>query len=561
MLDAQTLGEVLRALNSRGFSARRSRGARRVFEGPLKLSRGTVPVRLVVEDWEFLDYPRIQLLDRPSFLPELLPHATADGDFCYLRPESLVLDRFNPVGAILLCIAEARDVLDGLVRNPAKQAKDIQDEFLAYWAINQRWTWKLLVGTVDDGASQAPVFRLKRDEQQLRVASTSSDEVRALASSIGYPTVEDSSSYFRILRSTVYPAAPAKNLPATVKELFAYFKTWDPALNRELQVFLEHDKDYLGFKGLMLAIETPAGWLGVSFKFDELVRQGYRRKPAHFKNWLHNAGGRTEITRIVVEDVSPKFVHSRNLMFRDLTDKKITLVGCGAIGGFLAKALSGMGAGRGRRGALMLHDPGTIGPENVGRHYLGMNSWGLPKAEAMADDLRRQFPGIVVESKVGAVSLNQKLLMTDLLIDATGKEAVSEMLNHYRLAANRTVPPFLFVSVRGNGEAVQALWTDDRRYACFRCLRRPPGPHYFQDRFKLLNASPIEGFKGCQAFTPYAVSAPMSAAALATDMVADWLKGNVSPRFRTRAMERADVNQVKNKDLEPIAGCPACQAR
>ncbi|WP_281783471.1 E2/UBC family protein [Sinimarinibacterium flocculans] len=107
MLDAQTLGEVLRALNSRGFSARRSRGARRVFEGPLKLSRGTVPVRLVVEDWEFLDYPRIQLLDRPSFLPELLPHATADGDFCYLRPESLVLDRFNPVGAILLCIAEA----------------------------------------------------------------------------------------------------------------------------------------------------------------------------------------------------------------------------------------------------------------------------------------------------------------------------------------------------------------------------------------------------------------------------------------------------------------------
>lgn len=561
MLDASTLGEVLRALDSRGFSPRRSRGNRRVFHGSLKLSRGDVPVCLVVEDWHFLEYPRIQLLQRPSFLPEMLPHVTADGDFCYLRPESVVLDRYNPVGALLLCIEQARVVLEALARNPVRQAQDIQDEFLAYWVIGQRRSWKVLLGTVDDGATHAPVYRLKSDSQQLRMVSTSSVEVSELAKSIGYPTVEASTSYFRILRSGVYPAAPTTSLPTTVKSLFRYLKAWDPALYKELQVFLEHDKNYLGFNGVMLAVETPAGWLGVSFKFDELVRRGYRKKPALFRNWLHNAGGATEITRIMIDDISPKFAHSRNLIFKDLTDKKITVVGCGAIGGYLAKALASMGAGRGNRGVLTLYDPGIIGAENIGRHYLGMTSWGQPKAQAVADNLRRQFPGIVIAPNDAAVSLSQKTLLTDLLIDATGKESVSEMLNDYRLSAKRTVPPFLYVAVRGNGEAVQALWTDDRKHACFRCMRMPPGPRHLHDRFKLLNSVPVEGFKGCQAFTPYAVSAPISAAALAIDMIADWLKGNVSPRFRTRATERADVNQVKSKDVEPIKGCPACQSR
>jgi molybdopterin/thiamine biosynthesis adenylyltransferase len=550
-------GDVLRALAQKGFTPRRSRGDRRAFEGVLKIAAGKVPIRMEVGDWEFLDYPTIRLLQRPSFLPDLLPHVTTGGDFCYLRPESLVLDRYDPAGALLRCLEQAEKVLEDMSGKAQRRVEDIQDEFQAYWLSGQNVVSHVLLGTVDRGARQAHYFNLRSSDRRLRMISSSEDEVQQLANAIGYPEVSKSSGSCRLLRTTVYPAAPEK-MPETIKELFHYLKLWDPQLYKNVQDILEHDKTYLEYRAIAFAVDTPAGWIGFGFGFDELPRLGYGKKPVRYKQYLHKRGGQRKIFRIVIDDVSPQFIHSRNLLYPDLTDKRITLVGCGAIGGYLAKALASVGAGRGVRGQLTIYDGGTLGAENVGRHYLGMNSLNRPKAEAVAEDLRRHFPDIRIEAVNARVPLHENLFLTDLVIDATGKEPVAEMLNAYRLAVGRAVAPFLYLCIRGNGEAVQGLWTDTRKYGCFRCLRMPPGPRYLEDRYKLLNQPPNQGFKGCQAFTPYAVSAPMSAAALATDMIVDWLEGDVSPRFRTRTIEVADVNRVKSQDIEPIDGCPAC---
>lgn len=551
------LRDVLRALKQEGFTPRRSRGTVRVFEGEFKLSRGVVPICLEVSDWHFLSYPTIRLKQRPAFLPKLLPHIGVGGDVCYLRPESLVLDRYDPPGALLRCLKEARDLLEDLASNPKRRAKDIQDEFQAYWLSGQNVVSQILIGTVDGDARQARYFRLHSADQQLRMISNSESEVSELGKAIGYPDVKQSAGSCRLLRSDIYPPAPEK-LPETIKDLFDYLKFWDHQLYKAVQDILEHDKDYLNFRAITFAVDTAAGWIGFGFTFDEMTQQGYAKKPARYKQYLHGKGGGRNIFRMVIDDVSPKFIHGRNLLFPDLTDRRITLVGCGAIGGYLAKALVSLGAGRGVRGLLKIYDGGLVRAENVARHYLGMNSLNQLKAVAVAEDLRRQFPGTRIEAVPTRVPLNPNLFLTDLVIDATGMEAVAEMLNDYRLAEDREVPPFLYVCVRGNGEAVQGLWTDSRKHGCFRCLRMPPGPRYLEDRYKLLNQQPQEGFKGCQAFTPYAVSAPMSAASLAADMIIDWLKGDVSPRFRTRVIEGANLNRLKNQDIEPIGGCPAC---
>jgi molybdopterin/thiamine biosynthesis adenylyltransferase len=556
MAQGQQRGDVLRALLQRGFQTRRSRGIRQIFEGELRLTAGAVPVRLEVDDWDFLDYPTIRLLDRPAFLPKVLPHVAAGGDFCYLRPESVVLDRFDPVGALLQCLDQAQAVLESMVSDPERRVQDIQDEFLAYWLNGKMWC--VLLGAVDAKDTQAGYFTLRSGDRSLRMISKCLGEVKELGAAIGYPDVEKTSATCWLLHSKVYPAAPEK-LPETIKELFGYLRLWDEGLYKAVQNILEHDKSYLSFGAISFAIESPAGWLGFGFEFDETVRRGYEKKPALYKQYLHNRGGSRKIFRMVIDDISPKFIHSRNLLFPDLTNKKITLVGCGAIGGYLAKALANLGAGRGTRGLLKIIDHGNIGAENVGRHYLGMNSLNRSKAEATAEDLRKQFPGIRIEARNARILLNPNLFLTDLVVDATGKEAVSQMLNDYRLSAGREVSPFLYVCIRGNGEAVQALWTDSIKYGCFRCLRMPPGQNHLDDRFKLLRSPPQLGFLGCQAFTPYAVSAPMSASALAIDMIIDWLKGDVSPRFRTRSIEGAEVNRVKSQDIEPLQGCPACR--
>jgi hypothetical protein len=242
-----------------------------------------------------------------------------------------------------------------------------------------------------------------------------------------------------------------------------------------------------------------------------------------------------------------------------LRNKRITLVGCGAIGGYLAQALVRLGAGTGEKGKLVLIDHDDLEPDNLGRHYLGFTGLFSPKADALHHALQLQFPYACIESRQERVVPNRHLFTCDLIVDATGEETVNEMINGHHIAFRPIVPPVLYVWIKGNGECTQALWVDNSaKFGCYRCLRMPNGHQYRKERFQVLKAPPQQGFVGCHTFTPYAVSAPMQAAALAADMVIDWMKGDPSPRFRTRSVENAEVYVVKNQNIVALEGCPAC---
>ena len=557
MVNSQQLGEVLRLLTHEGFTPKRARGRRRAFEGAFKLSKGAVTVRLEIVDWDFLEYPSVRLLKRPDFFPLLTPHVSADGDLCYFLPDSVVLDRFNPAASILLCLRQAQDVLEEICVNPIQRAQDIQDEFLAYWILGQSDVWPVVMGTVAVDDEWASYFVLGSEDNRTAMISRTRDEVSRFAHCLGLSQPRGGAVKCWLIRSSLYPAAPLK-LPETVHELLDYLKAWDKTVYNRVQQILERCGEYLDYSFVTFAVRTPAGWLGFGFDLHRQMRLGYRRNPNLYKQYLHNKGGSQRIFRLAVIDVSPAFLHSRNLIFPDLRGKHITLIGCGAIGGYLAQALARLGAGSGSGAQLSLIDCGSLESENIGRHCLGMNSLFQPKARALAEQLRQHFPEINVKPVIAEVQTTPSLFAADLVIDATGNEAVSEMLNAYHRSARKAVPPFLYTWIRGNGECVQALWVDSKKFGCYRCLRLPRGSQYRQERFPVLKHEPKVGFVGCHSFTPYAVSAPLQAASLATDMIIDWTKGNPSPRFRTRAIEGADLIRIKNQDVAPIDECPAC---
>ena len=198
-------------------------------------------------------------------------------------------------------------------------------------------------------------------------------------------------------------------------------------------------------------------------------------------------------------------------------------------------------------------------PDNLGRHLLGYSGLFQNKAEALRAELMRQFPVSKIEAVNEDVARFPRLFGSDLVVDATGEEAVSEFLNGIRIE-RATKVPILHVWIKGNGECVQALWADRSGFGCFGCLRVTDAKVYRKERFPVLpdGALPRRGRVGCHAFTPYAVSSPMAAAALATDVIIDWIKGDPSPRFRTRSVENAHLNQVKNQNIVPLKNCPAC---
>jgi hypothetical protein len=534
------------------------KAGRRTFEGALACQRGNVRVRLVIDDWDFLSYPRISLLDQPRFLPNLMPHVDATGGLCYFSPGTAVLDRYDPEMAIGQCLEQAKAVLDRIGSNPDYRVGDIQDEFLAHWLSGQNTKiWPVLIGTVDPRAASANYALLEaRGERRALIASDPA-ESELLAKAFGGQVVKRSACPCWLFASVRRPAVP-QTLPENIKELFTWLQLWDRSVYNQVQRVLERERSYLNFTFATFAVKSPVGWLGFGFDLDSITRRSATRRPAVYKQHLHGRGGTRKILRLAITDISPDYVHSRNLTFPDLRGKGIALVGCGAIGSMLSHSLVRLGAGAGG-GSLTLIDPDTLQPENLGRHLLGYPALFRLKADAVCEELRRAFPLAAVIPVASDFREHGALFQADLIIDATGEEAVSECLNGFRLT-QRSQAPMLHVWIRGNGESVQALWVDRSGGGCFRCLRFSDQERYRQERFPVLKVPPVRRFVGCHAFTPFAISAAAAAAALGTDIVIDWLKGDPSPRFRTRCHENADLRKVKNQDISKLAGCPACSS-
>lgn len=554
--DHADIGAALRLLRQRGFTDLPRKGATRRFEGVLHYDRGDVRIRLEIYDWDFIEYPRIFLLEAPDDAPVLIPHINAIGGFCYLAAGSAILDRYHPERALAQCLDQATRELNRLATDPLYRQGEFQSEFGASWSIGQLpMPWPVLLGSVAPNTRQADGFLVGDEGKEYLAISSEPAEIQSLCQARGWspPTLAPTTCW--IVRSAAMPTLPIAGLPLHIGEMFAWIKSWDRQAYGMIQTILGQ-RDYLLHPFLIVLVHTPAGWFGFALRLDDIKREHYRRKPTVMRQSLHRQANTLAIQRLSVEQVGSDFVHSRNLTFSSLKDRKVTLIGCGAIGGYLAQALAKLGAGTGA-GELILVDDDRLGAENVGRHLLGFESFRLPKTEALQRLLQMQFPSIRITAKGRAVQPFADL-QGDLVIDATGEEAVSEALNHYRLIIPTLArPPLLHVWLLGNGQCVQSLWQDRTKFACFRCLRRNDPAR--TPRFDVLRDQDEVRILGCHAFTPYAVSSPMSAAALAIDTIIDWLKsGDPSPRFRTRVIENNALRAIKSQNLTPLGSCPAC---
>jgi hypothetical protein len=557
-MDGGDRGRVFRKLRALGFAPVKSEGAARSFEGALQCKRGTVPVRLDITDWTFQTYPTIHLLSRPSFLPTVLPHVDASGELCYFSPGSVVLDRYKPDDALWQCIHRAQEELDRLISDATYREQEFHQELEANWALGQApEPVPVLLGEVSVKKGPIDCYGIGSDAEYRIIVSNSSDAVEQLCATRRWSLCEPLGASCWILESSNTPSLPSHGLPSTVQEVFEWIKSWDPKTRKAIHAILGKP-EYLKNNSIIFLIHTPCGWLGFQIELDIAKRKGCLHRPTTYRQHLYGTGGARKIARLRIFNVSAEFIHSRNLLHAGLRDKKITLVGCGAIGGHLALALAKLGAGSGSNGRLKLIDPDILQAENLGRHLLGLESIFEPKVDALKRHILTQFPTLNVDAEQRKFEGSD--CACDLIIDATGEEAVGEEINYQRLSLpTRLRPQALHTWILGNGECVQAIWCDTKKHACLHCLRQDDVSR--TKRFDPAIKEPEVRVRGCDAFTPYAVSAPLMATSLVIDMIASWLANALKLRFRTRIVEGADVRQVKNQDVEPLSGCAACAHR
>lgn len=553
-MDRQAFALVASSLRARGFrQVRASSQGAKAFRGGLSCRGETVGVRLEISDWEFVSYPRIFIESAPDCLKGFRTHIQAGGSLCYYTTGSTVLDQFKPAEAVARCLVSAEQTLAEMA-GQTQVSFGIHDEFGLYWMQGP-----VYVGALANGSNSAQLSLVDSGDRKFHVLTQSGEETKWVASATGGRVAWSVNTW--LIDTKNQPAVDVKvGLPHTIKELFEWIKHWDPVAAQRLTSLLE-TKGYLEHAFVAVVFKNQVGPFGFLVEIDTQRARAYRRRPALYRQYLHTKGEKTRILRFYGVDISAAFIHSRNISTKSLIGKKVVVIGCGAIGGFVAHAVARLGAGVGGGGRLVLIDKDEIQPGNLGRHILGFPSLHVPKAEALEKELRGQFPYMNITAHLEDARVVSKLFDNDLLIDATGEESLSIALaraHHERAGSASGVPPLLHVWVAGNGEAVQGLFVDGKKGGCYRCMWTDDPKFGMKERFPLLKKAPKSSFVGCQSVTLFPVAAAMSAAALVGDMVIDWLEGDPSPRFRTRVRENAEVFRISSQDLARLKDCPAC---
>ncbi len=171
--------------------------------------------------------------------------------------------------------------------------------------------------------------------------------------------------------------------------------------------------------------------------------------PIHAKylcNWNMNA--------VTLDVVSKENLLSRIGVENQLSDKKVCLIGCGSVGGYIADMLSSSGVGE-----ITLVDPDKFQLENLHRHYLGAHTIGNFKTDALKLTLEYKYPFIKIntsKSRLLDYCNFEKLTRFDLVICATGNVTHQRRINEF-IVQNKIPTPLIFCWVEAYGVGGHAV--------------------------------------------------------------------------------------------------------
>jgi len=545
------------ALVQNGFERVYGEGRPCLYRGTLCLAGEAIPVRMEVTDFDFVQYPEISIESGYVLPARRLPHVLGpDRSLCYYAHGSVILDRYNPAGTVLQCLEQAGTVLRAALRGDLD--RDFADEFESYWDgklalvdLPADFQGEAEVKYVDLHPGRAPFPVLASGTSWLWDRAPAKNRVKG-------------GDYAEVIRTQIpLSVDPFGPWPLTNLTDFSAWASWnDPALDGQLERCVANSRDGKG----VLAIQAPNGLFMCRATVPNFLnrKEFLLTRRAALPRVLRIYASSVAVERIYAKRADKDYVFGRNLgAMTNLRAKRILLIGCGTIGGFLAQQLAQCGAGA-DGGKLVLMDKDVFQTANLGRHLLGVPYLGRKKAEACVAFLREQLPPLdLVSRDEDVLSSALDLSAFDLVVDATGEEALSIALNEQAVRSRPDSPPHLFVWLEGNGSVSKSMLTWEAQYACFKCEKpnlSGTAPHRTlrPDREMEIGR---DAACGDPVYVPFPVSRSVAAAALACDHVLDWANGRPGDRFRSETFDESRAFRRKNDSPRPSPACPACGRR
>ncbi|WP_448693981.1 ThiF family adenylyltransferase [Pseudomonas rhizophila] len=533
--------EVLRHMTEWGFTKvdPQSNAGWLVMAGELSTAtQGTVQCEVWI-DRSFERPLKLWLTGVPKALPRLVPHLGPDGYLCYAAPGTQVIDIYDPAGQIRTSLLQATEVLEQVLAGKMKE--DLQEEFFVYW----------------DGIYCFHDIE-RRTSGAVEILQLSDNKMYVLTDDVGRSrlkfaragrTIKEFPAHVAMITSSAAPRPLQDNWPPkSVGQILDWLHEIDDACKRKVR-----DKIIAAYRegrfGIMIVIESEK--TGYSYGF--LVLDLQLNRPEDRRS----IDQRLPIFDCPIEPLQmlrldDKYLSERNIPGQaTLAGKRIGLIGCGTIGGFLAEMLVKAGAGT-STGELTLIDNDILMPQNLGRHRLGFNHLFREKAAALADELMVSMPAAQVRTFTSDAK-DVNLGGLDLIIDATGEESFGHWL------AKVAICPTMHVWIEGAGAAVRSLIKQRTGQGCYRCLTEA------NSRGIMLSVvggvQPIFAGQGCEGlYVPFPASVSIQAAALALDTALAWVAGKPWPSLSTRLTDQSYEPATPDCSPLPYPGCPACHS-
>lgn len=546
--------EINATLLEQGYEEKQ--GANPEYHGKLNVHGTLVDVSLSIPDISFMELPVIKLLDRSQLSPGILGHVfhnlEVNSGICYASGVGLPLDLHSPGGSILRVLEQAKKALE--VNYAGGGIGEVTAEYQDYWR-ESREPFRILSSREETGTHFTSLGYHYFTPEVGRPFFAICDDAELYA----HKGEQYRNAFLVQTDQDIGPADGCK-VPANLEQLETWFKAQSGFKNDDwtrLEAAL--------FGESFVAISAPNCVLGVRLQFPSDVKIGLKQKKIRkdkIARILSSRRSTITLRRYGGYWTDLNSIAQRNLpAIHTLASTSIVIIGCGTIGSHLAKFLLQSGAGGNAK--LTLIDRQVLASGNIGRHYLGSSRIGEAKATALKDELKRFHPQADVHSRIDdAADSWREISEADLIIDATGEWNTQYAINDRFKADNCNASAILHCWVSGNGAAAQSflnLKTDD---FCFRCLRPSMKD---QPRYPALkphvDANVAEATCGEGAFYPYSVAAPAIAAALACDVVINWVNGKPGPRLRTQVLDHDRAINRKPTMPSPHKDCPSCNAR
>ncbi len=487
-----------------------------VLAGEISIAGHEVTLWLVLDSSFPLTLPCFFL--RPWDAFGVIPHVDERGKVCFADPEGLVLDRHRPVQVVQEAFERAVQVLtDGVA---GRNRTDFADEFEAYW----RQLPGIIAGdSVLDPADEVTRVIIATDEakKHITVAGSESDL------SAFYNGVDVGGKY--TLQKALYLPLEA-GMPVVPPRHDAPFwsakearRTLLAAVSRANKVQLKkllkrrtHRREYV-----IVKLPRPSGGATLfGIQYDGVGRH----------HPLHKDGMASCLVPLRLQRLDRGYLVRRGGGVAELGAKRVLLVGCGAVGGYLAFELARAGVLH-----LTLVDHDALIPENSFRHVLGRRYWHRRKVEALKEEIESALPYVQVTTISNTIekALDEgsiHLADYDLLVLAIGNPTVELEINA-QVHALRGGPAVVFTWLEPLGVGGHALLTRNASGGgCFECLYTSSvGNEKFLEN-RAAFAAPGQSFgralSGCGSlYTPYGAMDAARAAAMATRLAVDALAG------------------------------------